>query len=403
MSKVTAIIAAAGRSTRMGGGINKVFIPLCGSPVLLYSVALLAACPEVRQLIVVAPPDQEDAVRALLAQRPPALPCVVVPGGRERQDSVYQALAAADPAADIILVHDGARPLAERELVRRVLAAARRWGAACAAVPLKDTVKVVGDNGVITRTPDRRHLWAVQTPQAFAAPLLKEAHRRARAEGYYATDDAALVERLGRPAVVVEGSYRNLKITTPEDLTMARALLTDTACPAPRAGHGYDVHRLVPGRPLVLGGVAVPYARGLAGHSDADVLLHAIMDAMLGAAALGDIGRHFPPGDPRYKDIASTILLAEVRDKLADSGLAVHNLDATVVAEEPRLAPYVPAMRRCIAQILRCPETAVNIKATTTEGLGFTGRGEGIAAHAVATLLATPCINSGGGGKINAD
>lgn len=403
MVRVTAIIAAAGRSTRMGGGINKVFIPLFGRPVLMYSVALLATCPEVRQLIVVASPDQVATVREMIAQEPPAQPWLVVPGGRERQDSVYQALAAADPTAEIILVHDGARPLAERDLVRRVLDAAQRDGAACAAVPLKDTVKVVKENGVITHTPDRRRLWAVQTPQAFAAPLLKEAHRRAHAEGYYATDDAALVERLGRSAVVVEGSYRNLKITTPEDLTMARALLAGEPGQLPRVGHGYDVHRLVPGRPLVLGGVMVPHKLGLAGHSDADVLLHAIMDALLGAAALGDIGRHFPPDDDRYKDIDSTVLLAQVRDKIAACGLAVHNIDATVVAERPRLVPYISAMRRRIAQVLKCPEAAVNVKATTTEGLGFAGRQEGIAAHAVAALVTVPCINSGGGGKINTD
>lgn len=384
---VTAIIAAAGRGTRMGRGINKVFIPLFDRPVLMHSVTMLAGCAAVRQLLVVAAATEVATVREMLEQAALTLPWSVVPGGRERQDSVYQALQVVDSAADIILVHDGARPLADRALVERVIAAARRWGAACAAVRVKDTIKVVDDNGVIVRTPERSGLWAVQTPQAFAAPLLKEAYRQAMEQGYYATDDAALVERLGQTAVVVEGSYRNVKITTPEDLAVARAFLADGAAGAVRVGHGYDVHRLVPGRPLVLGGVTVPHSCGLAGHSDADVLLHAIMDALLGAAGLGDIGRHFPDTDDRYRDIASTTLLAQVREKIAARGLAVGNIDATVVAQSPRLAPYIPAMQEQTARVLRVSPTAVNIKATTTEGLGFAGRREGIAAYAVAALV----------------
>src|SRR5690606_38041650 len=290
-------------------------------------------------------------------------------------------------------------------------------GAATAAVPLKDTVKQVRD-GWVQATPERASLRAVQTPQAFRRDILVEAHARARAEGWRATDDAALVERLGHRVAIVPGAYDNLKITTAEDLLLAETLLwarvrtvaapggqqgrgpfapPETGPPAGappsgedlpmRVGFGYDVHRFAAGRPLVLGGVEIPAEEGLAGHSDADVLLHAIMDALLGAAGLGDIGRLFPATDPAYAGASSLGLLEEVGRRVRAAGFRVGNVDATVVLERPRLAPHVPAMQVRIAAALDVPPERINIKATTSEGLGFVGAGQGAVAFATATLL----------------
>jgi 2-C-methyl-D-erythritol 4-phosphate cytidylyltransferase/2-C-methyl-D-erythritol 2,4-cyclodiphosphate synthase len=384
---VTAIIAAAGSGRRMGREKNKVFLPLAGRAVLARSAAAVAACPDVAGLVVVVAPGEEAQAAALLAPLALSIPWRVVAGGRERQHSVANALAAVPAASAFILVHDGARPLVEPATIGAAIAAAREHGAAGVAVPVKDTIKAVDAGGCIAATPDRSTLWAIQTPQVFAAALLREAYAAAERDGVLATDDAALVERLGRRVKIVPGSYGNLKITTPEDLAMARALLGSEGRTMQRIGTGYDVHRLTAGRPLVLGGVAVPYERGLEGHSDADVLLHAVKDALLGAAAMGDIGRHFPDSDPAYKGISSLKLLAAVGDKLAAAGWRVHNIDAVIIAERPKLAPHIPAMNANIAAVLGIAAAQVNVKATTTEGLGFTGRGEGIAAHAVATIV----------------
>ena len=384
---VTAIIAAAGSGRRMGREVNKVFLPLAGQAVLARSVAAVAACPEVDGLIVVVAPGEEAQATGLLAPLDLAKPWRVVAGGRERQHSVANALAAVPQAARLILIHDGARPLIDAAAVAAAIAAAREHGAAGVAVPVKDTIKAVDAVGCIVATPDRSTLWAIQTPQVFAASLLRRAYAAAERDGVLATDDAALVERLGHEVKIVAGSYRNLKITTPEDLTVARALLESEAHSMQRIGTGYDVHRLVAGRPLILGGVDIPYERGLEGHSDADVLLHAVKDALLGAAALGDIGRHFPDSDPAYKGASSFRLLAIVGEKLAAAGWRAYNIDAVVIAERPKLAPHIPAMNANIAAALGIAAGQVNVKATTTEGLGFTGRGEGIAAQAVATIV----------------
>ncbi|HWQ62067.1 MAG TPA: 2-C-methyl-D-erythritol 4-phosphate cytidylyltransferase [Negativicutes bacterium] len=384
---VTAIIAAAGSGRRMGREINKVFLPLAGQAVLARSVAAVAACPEVDSLIIVVAPGEEARAAEVLAPLALSLPWQVVAGGRERQHSVANALAAVPADADFILIHDGARPLVDAAAIDAAIDAAREHGAAGVAVPVKDTIKTVDDAGCIAATPDRNTLWAIQTPQVFAAPLLHRAYAAAAQGGVLATDDAALVERLGHKVRIVPGSYRNLKITTPEDLTVARALLESEAQGMQRIGIGYDVHRLVAGRPLILGGVDIPHERGLEGHSDADVLLHAIKDALLGAAALGDIGRHFPDSDPAYKGASSLKLLAAVGEKLAAAGWRVHNIDAVVIAEKPKLAPHIQAMNANIAAALGIAAGHVNVKATTTEGLGFAGRREGIAAQAVAAIV----------------
>lgn len=384
---VTAIIAAAGSGRRMGREMNKVFLPLAGRPVLARTAAAMAACPEVDGLVVVVAPGEEAGAEAVLAAAGLAKPWRVVAGGSERQHSVMKALAAVPEVCEYIVVHDGARPLVEPAAISAAIAAARAGGAAGVAVPVKDTIKEVDEAGFIAATPDRSRLWAIQTPQVFAAGLLRQAYAAAADAGVVATDDAALVERMGAKVIIVPGSYRNLKITTPEDLVMAEALLASEGENMQRFGIGYDVHRLVEGRRLILGGVDIPHERGLEGHSDADVLLHAIKDALLGAAGLGDIGRHFPDTDQTYKGASSLKLLEAVRDKIAAAGWRAYNIDAVVVAEKPKLAPHIAAMTANIAAALGLETGQVNVKATTTEGLGFAGRREGIAAYAVASIV----------------
>lgn len=390
--KVVAIVPAAGQGRRMGGGRNKLFLPLARCPILVRTLETLAACRRLSEVIVVAAPDEAAQVEALLGQWKTAfegLAWRVVSGGAERQHSVANALAAVPADAELVMVHDGARPLTPTDVLDAAVDAAAVHGAVVAAVPVKDTIKRVEDARVAA-TPARDGLWAVQTPQVFRRALLARAYEAAQADGFVGTDDASLVERLGEPVMIVNGSYRNLKVTTPEDLLVAEALFAGDEGGRNvefRVGTGYDVHRLTPGRRLVLGGVDVPYTLGLAGHSDADVLLHALKDALLGAAGLGDIGRHFPDNDPAFKDISSLVLLKQVAATLHRAGWRVNNVDVTAIAEAPKLAPYVDEMAGNIARVLNMPRSAVNVKATTTEKLGFTGRGEGIAAQAVVSIV----------------
>lgn len=387
---VCVIIAAAGQGKRMGSAVNKVLLPLAGQVVLAHTV--LAACQSeaVTSLILTVAPEETAIVSKLLDGLNLPVPWQVVAGGSERQYSIANALQAVETNAEIVVIHDGARPMAEPELFNQVIAAACNHQAAIAAVPVKDTIKTIDQAGWVTGTPDRGSLWAVQTPQAFKRELLTAAYNQALQDGYLGTDDASLVERLGTKVKIVAGSYRNIKITTPEDLQFAETVIAKRQEDKKmiRAGIGYDVHRLVPERKLILGGVEVPYTLGLEGHSDADVLLHAIKDALLGAAALGDIGRHFPDSDDRFKGISSLKLLCEVREILSKHEYIVNNIDATIVAQKPKLAPYIAQMNANIAEALGVAETQINVKATTTEGLGFAGQGQGIAAYATATIMA---------------
>ena len=324
-------------------------------------------------------------------------PWQVVFGGSERQYSIANALKILSQTTDIVLVHDGARPLVNTQCINNVIQAATVHQAAVVAVPVKDTIKTVNDSGTVTGTPERHTLWSIQTPQGFNANILRQAYEQAAQDGYLGTDDASLVERIGARVKIVDGSYENIKVTTPEDLIIAEALmkgrinaLYNKECEAKnmvRFGMGYDVHKLVEGRKLILGGVEIPYVYGLDGHSDADVLLHGIKDALLGAAALGDIGKHFPDTDMSYKGVSSIILLERVREIIAEHGYIVNNIDATIVAERPKLAPYIPEMNQRIAIALQVEVGQVNVKATTTEGLGFAGKGTGIAAYAVASIV----------------
>ncbi len=397
---VCSLIAAAGAGRRMGAGVNKVFMPLGGEPVLLHALRAFESCDAVDEITVVASPAEVDAASALVrATRGLSKVRRVVAGGERRQDSVFNGLRSLDAACDIVVVHDGARPLIRPELIARVVAAARKSGAAIAAVPIRDTVKLVRE-GVVVETLDRESLWAAATPQAFRRDLLEAAYEKALtsgADGPIATDDAMLAEAAGIAVTVVPGDADNIKITTRDDLAAAEALLAARLGVAAagyaadearvdagpiRAGFGFDVHRLVRGRRLVLGGVEIASEVGLDGHSDADVVLHAIADAVLGACALGDIGRAFPDDDPAYSGISSVVLLERVRDMALDAGFVVNNVDVMLLAERPRISAHVPHMRATIACALSVPVDRVSVKATTMEGMGFVGAGEGMACFA---------------------
>lgn len=378
------ILLAAGSGRRMGAPENKVFLPLGGVPALCRSVrAFQGLCDH---LILVVKEEEEQKARALLARHGLAVQGIAY-GGPDRQDSVASGLMLLPPEPAIVLIHDAARPLVTGEIISRVIEAAARYGAAAAAVAVKDTIKRVDERERVLQTLHRPELRAVQTPQGFQKDILLAAHRRALEQGITATDDTALAEALGIPVHLVEGGYDNLKLTTPEDVEGAEAIIRRREGGNPmRIGHGYDVHQLVPGRRLILCGVEIPHEMGLLGHSDADVALHALTDAMLGAAALGDIGQHFPDSDPQYKGISSLVLLRHAARLLHERGWQVGNLDITIAAQRPRLAPHIPKMRANIADALGIPLDCVSVKATTTEHLGFEGEEKGISAQAVCLL-----------------
>ncbi len=391
MGRVEAIIAAGGRGRRVGADRNKLLLPLAGRPVLAHTLEAFERAACVDRVVLVAAPQDLGACAEIVAGAGFRKVEAIVPGGPERQDSVARGLDAVGPDVEVVVVHDGARPLVAAETIHAAVEGARCWGAVVAALPVRDTIKVVDSACAVVSTPERDRLWAAQTPQAFQAPVLREAFAWAARSGHRGTDEASLVEAAGGRVMVIPGREDNIKITTPADFLVAEAFLAsrgDGARPVPpvSVGFGFDVHRLVAGRPLVLGGVEIPSPLGLLGHSDADVLLHALMDALLGAAGLGDIGRCFPDTDERYHGISSVVLLERVAEMLRQAGWQAIHADATVVAEKPKVAPYVPAMAAKVAAVLGMPEERVNIKGKTTEGLGFPGRGEGIAAYAVAVL-----------------
>ena len=372
--KVTAIIVAAGASRRMG--FDKLFYPLGGAPVLAHTVAAFDRHPMIDAIVIVAG-ENIDKVRDLAKGYSKVT--VVVRGGATRAGSVKAGMAAAGTEG-LVAIQDGARPFVSEAVITRTLRAASQFGAAAPAVAVKDPIKVMDSDGFVRSTPSRASLRAVQTPQVF------DAVRYARAldgcDETAVTDDCGVFEAAGGRVLLVEGEYANLKITTREDLAPYEQKEENGM----RIGHGYDVHRLVAGRELILGGVKIPYEKGLLGHSDADVLTHAVMDALLGAAALGDIGKHFPDNDPAYAGADSIALLRRVGALLAEAGWRAGNIDATVLCQAPKLAPHIPEMRRHLADALGLAAGAVSVKATTEEKLGFTGSGEGIAAHAVCLI-----------------
>jgi 2-C-methyl-D-erythritol 4-phosphate cytidylyltransferase/2-C-methyl-D-erythritol 2,4-cyclodiphosphate synthase len=390
---VTAIIAAGGRGLRFGGSVPKQLLAVGGRSILERSVALFLAHAAIDEVVVALPAE-------LLADPPSFLrssqkPLHLVAGGARRQDSVISAFKAANERSDVIVVHDAARPLATGDLVSRTIAAAAESGAALAALAASDTVKRSANNPssdarsgelLVAETIPRESIFLAQTPQAFRRDVLRDALALAGTL-VEVTDEATLVERAGRPVRLVQGEATNIKITTPEDLQIAETLVRGgKPARTGRAGVGYDLHRLVEGRPLVLGGVTIPFGRGLMGNSDADAVCHAITDAILGAAAEGDIGRHFPDTDPDWHNASSVDLLRRAAQFLRDRGLEVGNVDASVIAERPRLAPYIDAMRANVAGALGVSVTCVSIKGKTNEGVGELGRGEAIAVHAIALV-----------------
>lgn len=377
-----AIILGGGSGQRMGAKCNKVLLPIAGKSMIVRSVE--AFVPLVEQLVVVSREEDMPVMASELAQN--GLDVPMVSGGATRQESVWRGLQALSGQCDGVLVHDGARCLVTADVIQRCMVSVEKCGTGVAAVPVTDTIKTVSDANIALDTPNRTSLRAVQTPQGFKTDLLRRAHEQAQRDGFLGTDDASLVERLGVPVQLTEGNRRNIKLTTPEDLLMAEAFFAEQALPALRVGQGYDVHRLVEGRPLILCGVTVPHTLGLLGHSDADVALHALMDAMLGAMALGDIGKHFPDTDPAYAGADSLQLAQHVARIMREKGWKIVNIDSTLLCQKPKLAPYIPAMRENLAAAFGMPVDAVSVKATTEEHLGFTGEGLGIAAHAVALI-----------------
>lgn len=377
-----AIILGGGLGTRMQAGRNKVTLSLNGEMMLLRSIRKLR--PHVDGMVVVTRPEERETIRAAMEGANLLDNVIFADAGNTRQDSVRSGLNALPEACSYVMIHDGARCLIDKHTIARVKESVIACGTGIAAVRVTDTIKQVDAQERALATPDRTMLRAVQTPQGFAKQLILDAHAYAGQHGYLGTDDASLVEYMGHTVQLVEGSRRNIKLTTPEDMMIAEAFLNHKApLPQLRIGQGYDVHRLVEERKLILCGVEIPHTHGLLGHSDADVAVHALMDAMLGAMALGDIGRHFPDTDERYRGISSMKLLEHVVQLLGEHHARVANCDVTIVAQKPKLLPHIQQMRENLASALSLPLDRVNVKATTTERLGFEGQLEGISAQAV--------------------
>jgi 2-C-methyl-D-erythritol 4-phosphate cytidylyltransferase/2-C-methyl-D-erythritol 2,4-cyclodiphosphate synthase len=375
--RIAAILVAAGSGSRFGADTPKQFLPLAGRPVIRHAAEALAAT--VSHLQPVGDPLSIDAALAGVDHLP------TVPGGATRQDSVRAGLEALVPhTPDLVLVHDAARPHIPPGTIQALLAALERYPGAIPAHPVADTLKRA-ENGIIVATVPREGLFRAQTPQAFRFDVLLSAHR-AGIQG--TTDDASLLEATGATVAVVPGADDNIKLTHPEDLVRLERVMAANLIP--RVGTGFDVHVLAAGRPLMLCGVAVPHDRGLAGHSDADVGIHALCDAIYGALAEGDIGRHFPPSEASWKDADSARFLTHAAGRIAARGGVLANADVTLICERPKIAPHADAMRARLAALLGVDPGRVSVKATTTEKLGFTGRGEGIAAQAVVSVLLPP-------------
>ena len=381
---VSAIIAAGGAGRRVGGGTPKQMLDIGGGTILQHSAAAFLQHPLVSQVVLVLPLEFMTVAIpfSLESAQPPDVR--MVPGGPRRQDSVANAFDEVSPSADIVLIHDAARPFVSADLITRTIEAASAHGAAIAALQSRDTVKRVA-GGVITETIARETVYLAQTPQGFRRDVLAAAVAVGRS-GVEATDEAALAERAGHAVHVVDGDPGNVKITTADDLVSARQRMATRTV---RVGTGYDLHTLVPGRPLVVAGVTLASDRGAFGHSDGDVACHAATDAILGAASLGDIGLHFPDTDVRWKDADSVGLLRQAAGLVRELGFEVGNLDITVILERPKIKDAVAEMRTRLGAALGVDPDRISIKGKTNEGVDAVGRGEAIAAHAVALLRST--------------
>lgn len=380
MARIVALVVAAGRGSRFGGELPKQWMELDGRPLLRHALGAFAAHPDIAEVRAVIHPDDSaryENAAAGLRLNPP------IHGGATRQESVRLGLEAlSDNPPDYVLIHDGARPFVDPGLVHRVVKALKTHKGAIPALPVHDTLKR-GKDGVIIGTEPRDGLFRAQTPQGFHYAEILEAHRKSA--GRELTDDAAVLEAHGSAVLLVDGAEDNVKITTRQDLARAAARFEGQG--EVRVASGYDVHRFDEGTFVTLCNIQVPHSHGLEGHSDADAALHALTDALLGCIAAGDIGRHFPPTDPRWKGADSAIFLSYVAELVAAAGGRIQHVDITIICERPKVGPYRAAMVERVAEILGIAQSRVSVKATTTEGLGFTGRQEGIAAEAVATVV----------------
>ena len=379
---VSAIIAAGGRGSRFGGSQPKQLQMLAGLPILKRTVDAFLQGYAFDEVVVALPSE--------LAVDPPSYldSVIVVEGGERRQDSVANAFRAVAPSSQIIVIHDAARPLVSSALIERTIDGAVKHGAAIAALQARDTVKRTDGSRIIRGTIPREEVFLAQTPQAFRVGVLRDALALASTAAD-ATDEAMLAEQAGHSVYLVDGDPRNLKITTPEDLEIAERLAAANGRVASiRIGNGYDLHRLVPGRPLILGGIAIPFDKGLDGHSDADAVCHAVTDAILGAASAGDIGVHFPDTDAVFKGANSVDLLKRAVAVVQAAGYHVSNVDVVVIAQQPKLSPYVGSMRASLASAIGIEPRQVSVKGKTNEGVDATGTGEAIAVHAVALISA---------------
>lgn len=401
--RVAAVIAAGGTGTRIGASQPKQFLEIGGKPMLVRTVEAVLVLECVIQVVIALPEENIPRAETMLARQHWTVPVICVPGGPTRQESVRLGVLHVPSDVDLILVHDAVRPFCDRGILVRVVEAAWRVGGAVPGIPATETIQRVSRRGRVLKTPHRDELYAIQTPQGFRTAILRSALERAARDGFEGTDESSVVRWAGQPVSVVEGSPENIKITRPLDLEIAERLLARQVAldsrlrrvagenDMLRIGNGIDYHQLVKGRKLILGGVEIPCEKGLEGHSDADALTHAICDALLGAAALGDIGRYFPDTDPAHRNRPSLEFLREVRDKVQNAGWTIENVDATLLVQRPKLAPYFEAMRRNIARSLGLELDAVSIKATSTEGMNAEGRGEGISAQAVALIKSAEC------------
>jgi len=386
---IAAVILAGGSGKRLGTDENKIFAKVLGKTVLEHSISPFLRC-GIDQIIIVCKEGEKKRIKDILGKAFSGVLFTYAQAGKERQQSCENGIEALKSDITHVLVHDCARMLITASDIKRCIEALKSSDAVITAMPLKDTIKLI-ENDKIIKTPDRRDYIIVQTPQCFSKKLIKEAHAFAKETHFMATDDASLVEHMGKQVKYIEGSYENIKITTKDDIIIAENILRkrghvmNDSKPI-RIGNGFDVHQLVKGRKLILGGVSIEHEKGLLGHSDADVLTHSIMDAVLGAAALGDIGKYFPDNDEKYKDADSIKLLREVMILIKKQGFVIGNIDAVVMAQRPKLQPYMEKMRRNIADACAVDITSVNVKATTTEHLSFIGREEGIASLATVIL-----------------
>ena len=378
------VLAAGGSGTRMGTDENKIFLSVAGQSVLSRSIQLFDHL--IDGMMIVCRDDDRSEIHRIVSSLSVSFPIRITTGGPTRQASVLNGLKALQASPDdIVLIHDAARCLTPHSVILNVLQSCLIHGSGVPGIPAVNTMKKSDDGQTISCTVDRSHLFEIQTPQGFCYGTLLNASIQAEKDGFSATDDASIAEHCGIPVHLTSGSRQNIKITEKEDLPIVNAILQNSML-STRIGMGYDVHQLTENRKLILCGVEIPYELGLLGHSDADVALHALMDAMLGALALGDIGKHFPDTDEQYRGISSLELLQKTYECVRDAGYVLGNADITIIAQKPKLAPYIPLMVRNISDLLHCNSSKVSVKATTTERLGFEGRGEGISAQAVCLL-----------------